>query len=62
MEVCNCKKKNCERYGKCLECLEYHKHKKREAYCKSKNIEERLSKKSKEEAKIFNENIVKYGK
>lgn len=38
MEVCNCKKKSCERHGKCSECLEYHKQNKRDAYCKRKNI------------------------
>jgi hypothetical protein len=22
--ICNCKKKKCERHGKCSECIEYH--------------------------------------
>lgn len=28
LEICNCKKKNCVRYGKCEECLEHHKNSK----------------------------------
>lgn len=32
---CNCKKKKCERHGKCKECLEYHtSNPKYIAYCK----------------------------
>ncbi|QNU67388.1 hypothetical protein EHE19_002280 [Ruminiclostridium herbifermentans] len=37
LEECPCKKKGCERHGKCFECLEYHKLRKRPAYCKRKN-------------------------
>lgn len=47
-EECPCKKKGCEIHGKCFECLEYHKQKKRQAYCKRKNIAVPLSRKSKE--------------
>lgn len=37
LEVCNCKKKNCARHGKCAECLEHHKNnKKHPPYCKRK--------------------------
>jgi hypothetical protein len=46
-ESCNCKKKNCERYGKCKECIEYHENSKRKSltYCKrvKGNTEEKLS-------------------
>ncbi len=36
LEGCNCKKKKCERYGKCIECIDYHKTNKRYTvpYCK----------------------------
>lgn len=35
LEVCNCKKKNCVRHGKCAECLEHHRTNKRyPPYCK----------------------------
>lgn len=39
LEGCNCKKKKCERYGKCNECIAYHKTNKRytEPYCKRKS-------------------------
>lgn len=36
LEVCSCKKKSCARYGKCAECIEYHKTHKYEPYCKRK--------------------------
>lgn len=38
-EGCSCKKKKCERYGKCSECIAYHKTNKRytEPYCKRKS-------------------------
>jgi hypothetical protein len=36
-EKCNCKKKNCERHGKCDECMAYHLANKRyPPYCKRK--------------------------
>lgn len=48
-EECNCKKKGCERHGKCAECLEHHKNIKREVYCKRSNTKSQaISKKSKE--------------
>lgn len=37
LEVCNCKKKSCERFGKCAECIEYHATKSKrypQPYCK----------------------------
>lgn len=39
-EGCSCKKKKCERYGKCSECIAYHKTNKRytEPYCKRKSV------------------------
>ena len=34
---CNCRKKKCERHGKCKECIEYHtKNPKYLPYCKRK--------------------------
>lgn len=37
MEKCNCIKINCERHGKCVECMEHHKKNKRyPPYCKRK--------------------------
>lgn len=38
-EACTCKKKKCERYGKCGECIAYHKTNKRYTvpYCKQKS-------------------------
>ncbi len=35
---CNCKKKKCERHGKCEECITYHQTKKHPSppYCKRK--------------------------
>ncbi len=38
LEVCNCKKKKCLRYGNCRECLEYHNVNKYHAlpFCKRK--------------------------
>ena len=33
MQECSCKKKKCERHGKCDECVEFHKNGKREPYC-----------------------------
>jgi hypothetical protein len=38
LEECNCRKKKCERYGKCEECIAYHKSNKYHAlpYCKRK--------------------------
>jgi hypothetical protein len=35
---CPCKRKNCERHGKCEECMEHHKTHKREPYCVRKGI------------------------
>ncbi len=39
LEVCSCKKKKCERYGKCTECIAYHKTNKRHTapYCTRKS-------------------------
>jgi uncharacterized protein with FMN-binding domain len=39
--VCNCKKKNCPRHGKCEECIAYHKTAKREPYCLRKGSKKR---------------------
>ncbi len=37
LQECNCKKKKCERHGKCSECMEYHtKNSKYLPYCKRK--------------------------
>jgi len=36
LEECICKKRSCERHGKCDECIEFHKTNKREPYCKKK--------------------------
>ncbi|GEM_PF-2519905 len=33
-DFCNCKKTSCIRYGKCSECIEYHKDSKNPPYCK----------------------------
>lgn len=36
-KICTCKRKGCERFGKCTECIEYHKANKRYApYCMRK--------------------------
>jgi len=36
---CNCKKKKCERHGKCNECIEYHtKNPKYVPYCQRKKV------------------------
>lgn len=37
-DICNCKKKKCERFGKCNECIEYHKNSKRLPYCKREKV------------------------
>jgi hypothetical protein len=49
LEQCNCKKKNCERHGKCKECIEYHTNNSRYLpYCKrtKHNILDKLTGKS----------------
>lgn len=39
-EICNCKKTDCERHGKCEECVEFHKKNKRyPPYCMRKRNE-----------------------
>lgn len=39
LEKCNCKKVNCLRHGNCSQCIEVHKTKKYEPYCKrEKNL------------------------
>ena len=42
LETCNCKKKKCERFGKCFECIAYHKENSHHAlpYCKRKGNKE----------------------
>ncbi|MDP4177168.1 MAG: hypothetical protein Q8900_02355 [Bacillota bacterium] len=46
LEKCSCKKKKCERHGKCTECIEFHKTNKYEPYCKRKKIMQGLFDKS----------------
>ncbi len=47
MEVCSCPKKDCERHGKCVECLEHHlNHKRHPPYCK--RVRAKRSKKKQE--------------
>lgn len=37
-DKCTCRKKSCERHGKCAECIEHHKTSKYEPYCKRKKL------------------------
>lgn len=37
LKICPCKKEDCKRFGKCEECIDYHKmHKKYAPYCMRK--------------------------
>lgn len=40
---CNCKRKQCERHGKCSECIEHHKKFKNKGlpYCERKHLKEK---------------------
>lgn len=50
-DICSCKKKKCERFGKCNECIEYHSNSKSRPlpYCKRQklNISDKLFSKEK---------------
>lgn len=47
-DTCNCPKINCERHGKCAECLAYHEnHKKYPPYCKRQSRSKRIKDKRK---------------
>jgi hypothetical protein len=39
LDTCTCKRVNCERHGKCEACIEHHKTKRYEPFCKRKRKE-----------------------
>lgn len=58
LEKCTCIKRNCERHGNCVECLEHHRNSRYVPYCKKKKSKVKLHNtplKSKE--KVIDKNV-----